>query len=203
MSFGFTVHPEYYYTFAAMKFGTIILSGGKSSRFGSDKGLFVFNKKPMVEYAINMARKFDTKILISANQKDYHRFGYPVIKDIYPELGPMGGLYSSLRESNLALNLILPCDSPFISEELIQRLIDTYNSEEILLFETADGKIHPLIGFYHKSILESMHEHIKSKKLKLISFIRSRSYDIIKLSHDDTLNTCFRNFNSQEDIINR
>ncbi|NPD85675.1 molybdenum cofactor guanylyltransferase [Lentimicrobium sp. L6] len=185
-----------------MKFGSIILSGGKSSRFGTDKGLFVFRKKQMIEYALEMAQIFSTKILISANQKDYLRFGYPVIHDIYPELGPMGGLYSSLMESNLALNLILPCDSPFISEELIQKLIDTYNGEEILLFETADGKIHPLIGFYHKSILESMQEHIKSKKVKLISFIRSRSHNIIKLSHEDALQTCFRNFNSQKDLPN-
>lgn len=196
----FTAYADYYSTFVFMKFGTIILSGGKSSRFGTDKGLFLFKEKPMIEYPINIAKKFSTEIIISANQKEYHHFGYPVIKDIYLEIGPLGGLYSSLMKSSHDLNLILPCDSPFITVKLINQLIENYNGEEIILFETSDGKIHPLIGFYHKSILESMLNHITIKKLKLISFVLSRTHHIIKLKKGDVLNTCFRNFNFQEDI---
>lgn len=184
-----------------MEYGIIILSGGKSSRFGTDKGLFVFNKKHMVEYPIIIAKKFSTDIIISANHKDYEHFGYQVINDTYPNLGPMGGIYSSLMKSIHEMNIILPCDSPYITADLLKKLIENYHGEEILLFETADGKSHPLIGIYHKSILESMQEHLKIKKLKLISFIKTRSHGIIKLEKDDPLNTCFRNFNFQKDIL--
>lgn len=185
-----------------MKFGVIILSGGKSSRFGRDKGLYHLNQKHMVEYAIDLALEFTSELIISANQEQYQQFGYSVIKDIYPNLGPMGGLYSAINASKLDVNLILPCDSPFISTELIQILKKNYDNEEVLIFKTSDGRLHPLIGFYHKNILQSLLDHIQNKKLKLIDFISDTRHKIIKIEDQSPLNKCFQNFNYEKDLNN-
>lgn len=185
-----------------MEFGAVILSGGKSSRFGRDKGLYHLNQKYMVEYAIDLALEFTSELIISANQEDYEQFGYPVIRDTYPDLGPMGGLYSAINASKLDINLILPCDSPFISKELIQKLIIAYNNEEVMIFKTSDGKRHPLIGFYHKNILKNLLEHIENKKLKLIDFISTTQHKIIEIEEQNPLNKCFQNFNYEKDITN-
>ncbi len=185
-----------------MEFGIIILSGGKSSRFGSDKGLYIFNGRFMVEYAINIAQEFSNNIIISANQKEYQQFGIPVVADIYKNIGPMGGLFSALSSIKSEINLILPCDSPFISTELINLLIENYNNEEVLVFKTPNEKLHPLIGFYHKKIIDSLLDHIQKKKLKLIDFILSRPHKIIEITENDSIIECFQNFNFEEDLRN-
>ena len=185
-----------------MEFGAIILSGGRSSRFGRDKGLYHLNQKNMVEYAIDLAQEFASELIISANHEQYEQFGYPVIEDTYPNIGPMGGLYSAINASKLNVNLILPCDSPLISVELIQKLIKNYHNEEVVIFKTSDGKLHPLIGFYHKNILNDLLDHIQNKNLKLISFILTRNHKIIEIDHQSHLNKCFQNFNYENDIIN-
>jgi len=50
----------------------IILSGGKSSRMGYEKGLIFFNGKPMIEYSVSVLSQFCDEILICANNPCYN-----------------------------------------------------------------------------------------------------------------------------------
>ena len=55
----------------------IILSGGKSSRLGEEKGLALFQNKPLITYAIDILTPVCDDIVISANNQldDYAKFG--------------------------------------------------------------------------------------------------------------------------------
>lgn len=183
-----------------LKLGGIILSGGRSSRFGTDKGLFKFDRRYLVEYPIELCKSFTQDFFISANNSDYEKFGIDVIKDHYQNLGPIGGLYSALKESKHDKNLILPCDTPFITKDLIQKLVDSYNDEDVLVFNTSNGKTHPLIGIYHKRVISNLLWHIEHDKLKLIDFILSTNHRFVSLEEEDILNDCFHNLNYQSDI---
>ena len=53
---------------------TYILSGGKSSRMGTDKGLVQLHQKPLISYLIETLQKLDFDIKIIAHHSDYHKF---------------------------------------------------------------------------------------------------------------------------------
>ncbi|MEJ2595403.1 MAG: molybdenum cofactor guanylyltransferase [bacterium] len=66
----------------------IVLSGGKSSRMGEEKGLAVFNGRPLIKYAIEILENVCDEVLISANQQA----AIPVYQG-YPE--PLCGIYAT------------------------------------------------------------------------------------------------------------
>ena len=96
-----------------------ILCGGKSSRMQSEKGLVLFNEKPFIEHIIEAALPISNEIQLVTNTSHYDYLPYKKIKDIELDKGPIGGIYSALVYSNSDNNLILSCDVPLISTELL------------------------------------------------------------------------------------
>lgn len=183
-----------------MELGGIILSGGKSSRFGTDKGLYIFKGRSLLEYSLDICKQFTQDIIVSSNKEDYQKFGFPMIPDLYKSAGPMGGIYASLLAAKQDINLIFPCDSPYIDESLIHLLLENYENEEVVIFQTADQKYHPLLGIYHKSIVSKLEESLKKGHFKLIDFIFDLNYKIIPIPKGHDFENCFLNFNYLKDL---
>ena len=106
----------------------IILTGGKSSRMGEDKGLMDFDGKRLIEYPIQLLSLFCDNILISANNDQYQEFGFPTIADGYAGMGPAAGMIASLKHSKTTWNLIVGCDMPFLEVEFIAELLEKLKS---------------------------------------------------------------------------
>lgn len=136
------------------KITCIILSGGKSSRMGEDKALLQVGAKTIIEMMIDKLKPFCNEIIISAdNVEKYSKFGYKVVPDKFKNSGPLAGIYSSLLESNTERNFVISCDLPLVSQNVIEKIINTNSDKEIILPVT-DGKYHQLCGVYSKSVLE-------------------------------------------------
>ncbi len=183
-----------------MKMGTIILSGGKSSRFGTDKGLFEFRGRPLVQYSLMLAQKFSSQTVISTQNTDYKQFDCDLIGDIFPDTGPLGGIHAGLINSSFDVNLVLPCDTPFLSDQIIELLISNYTNEDVVIFQTSDNKYHPLTGLYHKRIIPFLEMNLRQGKFKLIDIILQLNIKIIELNAHNNLEICFANLNSKDDF---
>ncbi len=183
-----------------MKYTGIILAGGKSSRMGEDKGLLLFKNKPMIEYLINVLKQTDIPTIIIANNPEYEKFNLPVYSDIVKDKGPAGGIYTALSHSTSENNIILSCDTPFVSEELISFLIDSHSEHQITI-PVYDEKIHPLIGIYNKSLLKIFKKAIGDKNLKMRNIIHSTNLNLIKVPDRIAENgKCFININNHNDL---
>ena len=90
-----------------MNIGALILMGGKNSRMGGNiKGLLQIEDVTFLERIISVLKDFDN-IYLSVNKafsseeiKRYEEKGLTVIVDLYDDIGPMGGIYSSLKKCN-------------------------------------------------------------------------------------------------------
>jgi len=143
------------------KINGIILSGGKSSRMGEDKALLKVGAKTLIEIMIDKLKPFCDEIVISANETEkYSQFGYKVVPDKFKNSGPLAGIYSSLLESNTERNFVISCDLPLVSQNVIEKIINTNSDKEIILPVT-DGKYHLLCGIYSKSVLERAEEILR------------------------------------------
>ena len=151
----------------------IILAGGKSSRMGRDKGWIEVNNKPLINYAIEALKPYCDQILISSNSKKYKSLGYPVYEDKIKNCGPLGGIYSSLLHSSTHKNMVLSCDMPLISTELIKYVLDKCIEGKLSLPIHGANFMEPLCAVYPLEAIPHLEKFIKEGKLKLIDLVNS------------------------------
>jgi len=175
----------------------IILAGGKSSRMGTDKGLLKINDKPMVEYVIDIAKEFSDDIYIITYNQKYNQFHLPLLSDIYPEKGPLGGIYTGLMNIKNSSAIVLSCDTPFIDKKTIETILESVQNYDIV-YASENGKIHPLIGVYHKNCLPTFKKCLIENKLKMTLAFEELNTLELKIKPDNP--KAFLNVNSKEDL---
>src|SRR5919108_422575 len=104
----------------------IVLAGGLGRRMGGvDKGLQLLHGRPMIAHVLARLAPQVDDIVINANQNHerYAAFGHRVVPDeIGGFAGPLAGLHAGLRAVSHPLAVTVPCDSPFLPEDLVARL---------------------------------------------------------------------------------
>ncbi|MBP6976854.1 MAG: NTP transferase domain-containing protein [Bacteroidales bacterium] len=134
----------------------IILAGGKSSRFGTDKGNVMFRDQPLISIAIERFKRICQTILISTNSDLYQNLGYPVIPDLVNDCGPMMGIYSCLIQSPTQVNLVASVDTPLVPVGLYRALISMKENARIVVPDHGRAKYEPMIGLYDREITGDM-----------------------------------------------
>lgn len=140
-----------------METESFILVGGLSSRFGRDKSGIEFGGRPLVERtaeAINNAISPSRITLVAANDKQLLgasglTLSQPFIFDLYEGRGPVGGLHAALAYARTDWILVLACDLPFVTSELIGWLGDLISEDlDAVAPLQSDGRVQPLCAFY-------------------------------------------------------
>jgi molybdopterin-guanine dinucleotide biosynthesis protein A len=175
-----------------------ILCGGKSSRMQSEKGLVLFQEKPFIEHIIQAILPVTENIHLITNTKDYDYLPYQKTADIVKDKGPLGGIYTALENSQTNFNLILSCDIPLISSELLSELISKQNEEAQITVFATESRIHPLIGIYSKKIVPVIKEAIDANELKMMDFLLKVPHQIIKIEESENFH--LTNINSADEL---
>ena len=179
------------------QYTAIILAGGKSSRMGEDKGLMLYNGKPMIQHVIDAVLPLTNCILISANSDVYKQFNYQIFSDKISDKGPLGGIVTTLAQSETEINWVLSCDSPKITTEMLRKLVDQLRDYDAVVPQIGE-KIHPLIAVYRKSILNRFKENLALNQLKMIAVLNEMHVNYYKVDESDQFN--FKNLNSKADL---
>ena len=112
----------------------IVLAGGQGKRMGGiDKGLQLFQGKPMIAHVLERLAKQAGTILISANRHidRYQAYGYPVLPDSMSGFpGPLAGFLAGLQHCRTPYLATVPCDTPFLDEQLVKRLKSALESSK-------------------------------------------------------------------------
>jgi molybdopterin-guanine dinucleotide biosynthesis protein A len=185
----------------------IILSGGKSSRLGREKGLALLNGKPLIQYAIDILKPISDRLFISANNhlEEYASLGYEVVEDEQKGIGPMGGLTTCLKKSNTRYNFILSCDTPFVPAEMFAYLLDSIENFQLAIPRHEDQFIEPLCAVYATNVIWQMEKSIENRNYKLYDFIKNTNTKFVDIQnhlpfyHEEM----FVNMNTREDIQNK
>jgi molybdopterin-guanine dinucleotide biosynthesis protein A len=193
----------------------IILSGGKSSRMGTNKSLIELKGKTIIETLYDKLKNlFNSIILVTNEPDDYQFLNIPKFKDIYLNKGPLGGIHSGLLNSNTNRNFIISCDIPLITEDAISFIINMSENSELTL-PLANGYVQELCGVYSKSLLPAIEEKLnlsneeeirhkdqKHRACKVHSFIKENNPKIIEFEKEYPKynENLFFNLNSKEDL---
>jgi molybdopterin-guanine dinucleotide biosynthesis protein A len=182
----------------------LILAGGASSRMGQNKALAPFLGRPLIERVLAIARQLSDDILLVANDApSYAGFGLPCIADQRPGWGPLMGLYSGLSAASNDLALLVACDMPFLSLDLIHRLFDLAPGYDVVIPRSEDG-LHPLHALYRRSTcLPAIAAAIAAGQRRMIAFhsqVRVREAPADELAAFDPTGFALMNVNTPADL---
>src|SRR5258705_5123572 len=93
-----------------MNAGICILAGGLSARMGREKARIRLGRRTLLGHVRNTAQKLGIDVRV-------------IRKDLVPRCGPLGGIYSGLKTSRHAAEVFLSCDMPFVTPELLRRIV--------------------------------------------------------------------------------
>jgi len=180
----------------------LILAGGKGSRMGGvDKGLQAFRGKRLVDHVYERLAPQVGGVIINANQnhEEYRSFGVRVVSDaIGGFAGPLAGFHAGLSVSKRPFLASVPCDSPFLPEDLVARLyarIDETGAE-LAVAKTGDQP-HPVFSLMRRGVLDHLSDFLKGGGRKIDAWYAS--LNVVEVLFDDEAEA-FSNINTREEL---
>ena len=141
----------------------LVLAGGRSRRFGTEKAMALLDGAPIIARPIALLRRSCAEVGVNAPEDSgaatYARSeGLAVLPDApgHP-IGPLAGVAVGLRrvqELGLKQLVTLPCDTPDLPDDLIGRLLQT-PAAPAAFAETIDGP-QPLCAVWSLELLPSL-----------------------------------------------
>lgn len=154
----------------------VILTGGKSSRMGTDKALLPFGDLTVIENLVSRFSPYFKQIYLSVSQKGlYNHINLSrfcdneiiEIEDIYKDCGCIGGIYSTLCKVNADNIFVISVDMPFVTPETAIGIMEHGKDYEISLLKRENGYIEPAFAKYSRCLVPLMNELILEKKYAL------------------------------------
>jgi molybdenum cofactor guanylyltransferase len=183
-----------------MNVSGIVLAGGLGRRMGGvDKGLQLLRGKPMVEWVLARLSPQVDDIVINANQnlERYQAYGHRVVSDqIAGFAGPLAGLHAGLKAVKHPLIVTVPCDSPFLPSDLVERLRAALGAHDLAVAKTGE-QAHPVFALVKRDCRESLEAFLAQGGRKIDAWYAALK--VIEVSFDDEAQG-FRNINTLEEL---
>ncbi len=152
----------------------MVLAGGKSLRFGSDKALANVGGVTFLEKSVRLLQSLALEVTIISNpSRDYSFLGCRVENDLIMEKGPLGGLFTALTLFPKSALFILTCDMPYVSKEALQKLVQAHDPiHQATIFKSKGPKLQPFPGIYESSLKEVAAARVMGTALSMQAFLK-------------------------------
>jgi molybdopterin-guanine dinucleotide biosynthesis protein A len=180
----------------------IVLAGGMGRRMGGvDKGLVELDGKPMVAHVLARLSPQVGPLLINANQNPdrYATFGYSVVADAVGGFaGPLAGLHAGMSRATTPFVVTVPCDSPFLPEDLVARLGDAIvrDDAQLAVAKTLDQP-HPVFALVRRDVLPHLASFLDGGGRKIDAWYATLR--VVEVPFDDE-EAAFRNINTADEL---
>ena len=155
----------------------VILAGGKSSRFGSNKADAHLGDKTLLEHTISKVEKNFLEVLIVSNNEStkINKKNVFLVKDLIKgQLGPLIGILSAMKwieQYNKKYKWIatFPCDTPFFDDSIIEKLKNcSISNDNLLFFLNSRKKRHNIFGLWSLKLIDILEEDIRSNNFRKV-----------------------------------
>ena len=182
----------------------VVLAGGKSRRMGGEpKALLPFGGGPLIRHIVETLESVLPGCLVVTNTPELYAFlDRPMVGDVFPEGGSLGGIYSGLLAAATPSALCVACDMPFVSPGFVRYLADRAGEADVVIPEVA-GELQPLHAVYGRACLPAMERRLRANRLKVTGFFDDVRVLIVPAEtaarfRDPAL--LFMNLNTPEDL---
>lgn len=165
----------------------IVLAGGRARRMqGADKGLLLYQGRPLIEQVCARLRPQVARLCVNANRhfEAYRAYGYPVFADQWPDYpGPLAGFYSAVQQCDGDWFCFVPCDTPHLPADLVARLCRTASEQQVPLVAVSDGqRLHGTFCLLHRSCETALLTYYEQGEHRVQEWIRSQPHALVDYS---------------------
>lgn len=151
-----------------MAVGGYILAGGLSTRMGRDKAVVEYKGSSLLVRALAAMAKVVSAPKIVGTRPDLATYA-PVVPDLHPVIGPLGGLHSALHDTKAEINLFLPVDLPLLPHFFLSYLLErAHLTGAVATVPLLNGMPQPLVAVYCRALLPLLEEAILRKEYKVM-----------------------------------
>ena len=187
-----------------MRVTGVIQAGGKSTRMGGrPKALMELGGRRIVERVVAAVAPVVDGLLIVTNTPELYAFlGLPMVADVYPGGGSLGGIYSGLKAAPGDAAFTVACDMPFVHLDVVRLVVDRAGEGDVVIPRVGD-QLETLHALYAKSCLPAIEERLVAGRLKIVGFFdRVRVVEIpeVEVARYRDPAVVFMNVNTPEEL---
>jgi len=186
-----------------MNFSAVILAGGQSRRMGQDKAWLEVGGQPLITRALAVLRASGIQeIFISGRAGvDYSALRRPVLLDLHPDCGPLGGIQPALARASAPMVLVLAVDLPRMTSGFLRTLAE-HCGPGTGAVPKLRGELEPLAAIYPKRCELILRECLLKSRLAARDFAEAclREHAVKPFAVPRTDLSCFENWNTPSDV---
>ena len=182
---------------------TTIIAGGKGSRLGRPKYDVLFKNRRLIDIAIDLAKNLSEHISVTCGTMTCNLpESVVVLKDITPNCGPIGGIYTALHHSESQWLVVMPVDMPYLSINIYDFLLQNIEKNRPIAAISEKG-LEPLVSIWPKSAEYMMKKFIEEKNYSIRNCLKALHYEGIQMSELLVMsdNDYFFNINTRQDLL--
>ncbi len=162
----------------------VIQAGGKSTRMGGQpKALMELGGRRIIDRVVEVMRAVTDDLLIVTNTFDvFATLGLPMVADVFPDHGSLGGIYSGLRAASGDAIFTVACDMPFLLLDVARLVVERASLADVVV-PMSHGRFETLHACYAKSCLVPMEVNLRAGRLKIASFFDA--VRVLTISEDE------------------
>lgn len=172
---------------------------------GRDKAFVELGGSTLIERVIQRSADLGQAetILITNKPADYAHLGLPMHRDALPDKGSLGGIYTALLRARSPAVVVLACDMPFVSADLLRFMLARLDADTDIVVPRVEGYPQALHAIYRKTCAEPIRAQLEANRLKIIRFydqMRVRYLDEPEYAHLDVDGRSFANLNTPAEL---
>jgi molybdenum cofactor guanylyltransferase len=184
----------------------VILAGGLARRMdGAQKPLLALGGRRLIDHVVDRARAQNLDVVVNLHavtpEVAAPFAGLPLIADAIPgHAGPLAGILAALDYAEgFGSVLSLPCDTPFLPDDLADRLSEAARkTRDGLACAASGGRVHPVVGLWPVSLRENLRRALVEGVRGVGQF--QRRFDCATVEWPTKPRDPFMNVNTPEDL---
>ena len=181
-----------------------ILAGGRSRRLGQDKAGLRLGGKPLALWVAAALSPVVSDCWLITNQPLAHlALGLPLLTDLKPSQGPLGGLLTALFYARTPWVLAAAVDAPFPAPALLAALAGcaVKGARQAVVCRSPRG-LEPFPGLYSVRLLSKITEFLKTDRrpTRFLEVCRPQVLDLMEVNRLDPQGQSFFNLNTPEEL---
>ena len=182
----------------------IVLAGGASRRFGCRKAAVELDGRPLIETVCQKVRTVCADLVVVSSEP-FNGLDSDIrtVSDIRPGCGPLGGIHTGLHYTTSSHALVVACDMPFLSEPLLQYMVEQSSRGYDVVVPRIGEFIEPLHAVYARELLGRAEKLIDAGERRVFALFDGAAVhevDSATVRRFDPEQMSFFNLNTQTDL---
>ncbi len=187
-----------------MKVTGVIQAGGRSTRMGGrPKALVELGRCRIIERVLAALTSVVDDVLLVTNTPELYAFlELPMVADVYPDRGSLGGIYSGLQAASGDAAFTVACDMPFLHPDVVRLVVARAGQGDVVI-PRVGHQLETMHAAYAKACLPYIEERLLAGRLKIVEFfehVRVVEIDEADVARFRDPRVAFMNVNTPDEL---